>query len=257
MRTASQATGQRRPGESAPAAVDRIGSLPARGWVKVCGLREPEHAVAAATAGAHLLGFIFAPGRRRVTPEQAAACIHAARETVGGRGVVAVGVFVDAPVAEVNATADAAGLDLIQLHGEEAPESLRALRYPAIKALRPAAGATFPAAAALVDGYRDAAAPPIAFHLEGYSPLAAGGVGVRADWGLAARLAVAYPVVLAGGLDRANVGEAIDAVRPIGVDVSSGVESGGGKDARLIHGFVAAAREGFAAVADRREPLPP
>ena len=67
------------------------------------------------------------------------------------------------------------------------------------------------------------------------------GTGVRADWELARSLAAAWPVMLAGGLDSSNVGDAIRAVRPVAVDVSSGVETDGAKDPRKIRSFLAAA----------------
>ena len=81
------------------------------GLVKICGLRTPEHAAAAAAAGADLIGFIFAPARRRITPAVAHDCIAAARQVDTERTVVAVGVFVDAPVDEIDETVVAAGLD--------------------------------------------------------------------------------------------------------------------------------------------------
>ena len=136
--------------------------------------------------------------------------------------MVAVGVFVDAPVDEIEETVEAAGLDLVQLHGGEPPALVQGLRAPAIKALRFEPSATAGTLVAMIDVYRGAARPPIAYLVDGF---AAGTLG--------------------GGLDSSNVADAIRRVRPIGVDVSSGVERDGIKDAALIVSFVRAARQGF------------
>lgn len=219
------------------------------GSVKIDGLRQPEHAAAAAGAGADLLGFVFAPARRRVTPEQARSCIAAARAAAGSRRVITVGVFVDAAVGEMNDAAGRAGLDLLQLHGDEPPESLTALDRPVIKAIAPPSGSDAEAISRLIDDYAKGPRKPIAFVIDGYSPTSSGGTGVRADWALAGRLATRHPILLAGGLDAENVGLAISTVRPLGVDVSSGVETDGGKDASRIAAFVAAAKLGFRTMA--------
>jgi phosphoribosylanthranilate isomerase len=93
--------------------------------------------------------------------------------------------------------------------------------------------------------YRSAPLPPLGFLVDGYVAEFAGGAGVRADWRLATEIAAAIPILLAGGLEPDNVGEAIRQVRPLGVDVSSGVEIDGVKDARRIEAFIRAARTAF------------
>ncbi len=216
--------------------------LPGSGVVKVCGLREPVHAAAAAAAGADLLGFIFAPARRQITVAVARRCIAAARASAGDRRVVAVGVFVDAAPHEMNAAADVAGLDLLQLHGDEPPAVLGRLNRPIIKALRPRPGTPLAEVDTLADRYRAVANAPIAFLVDGFAVDAAGGAGYRADWDLARVLAGRGPMILAGGLDPGNVVGAIVGVRPLGVDVSSGVETDGAKDVAKIAAFVASAR---------------
>lgn len=215
------------------------------GAVKIDGLRQPIHAEAAVLAGADLLGFIFAPARRRVSPADARRCLDAARSVAAGRPVLGVGVFVDATAAEMNDIAAAVGLDLLQLHGDETPDLLASLRWPVLKALRPLAGADAPAVATAIAGYRRVANAPVAFVIDGYSPSAAGGAGVRADWRLASEVARRGPTLLAGGLDPGNVAEAIGRVRPHGVDVSSGVETDGAKDEVKIAAFVRAAKRAF------------
>lgn len=228
-------------------------SLPRQhGLVKIDGLRQPEHAVAAAEAGADLIGFIFAPARRQVTPAEAASAIAAARGAAGARPLPVVGVFVDAGADEINAVADEAGLDLVQLHGDEPPSLLSEISRPVIKAFRPPAGTPASSLETLFEQYSAETNAPLFYVIDGYVPGTAGGTGVRADWELAKALAKARPVMLAGGLDAGNVGDAIWAVRPVAVDISSGVETGGTKDAVKIAAFVAAARHAF----DRISPIP-
>lgn len=218
----------------------------AGGLVKICGLREPEHAAAAAVAGADLLGFVFAPARRRVTPEQARRCIAAARDAVGPeRRLFAVGVFVNASGGEIAEAARVAGLDLVQLHGDEPPGFSGGLPVPAVKALKPSPSAMVEEAIGAARAQMAATRPPLALLIDGHHPTSAGGSGVRADWAVATRLATGVPMILAGGLNPENVAEAIRTVRPLGVDVSSGVERDGVKDAGLIAAFVDAARGAY------------
>lgn len=211
--------------------------------MKVCGLRQPEHAVAAAEAGADLIGFIFAQARRFVPPPHARACIEAARAVKAN--VVAVGVFVDATLAEIEEVVETAGVDMVQLHGAEPPELVHRLRKPAIKVFRPMPGASAAEIAADMARYRANGGGPGWFLLDGYSADAAGGSGARADWRLAAELARETPIFLGGGLDAENVAAAIEAVQPAGVDVSSGVEVDGVKDLARMRAFVDRARAAF------------
>ena len=209
--------------------------------MKICGLQDPVHAAAAAAAGADLLGFVFAPARRQVTPEVARRCIAAARETAS-RSFLVVGVFVDASAREINGIAEAAELDLVQLHGDEPPPMLNQLIRPVVKGLRPRPGTPVADVDALADRYQAVSNPPIAFLVDGFASHAAGGTAVRADWELARNLAQRWPLILAGGLDPDNVARAVSQARPLGVDVSSGVETHGAKDPEKIAAFVAAAR---------------
>jgi phosphoribosylanthranilate isomerase len=93
--------------------------------------------------------------------------------------------------------------------------------------------------------YQSAPVPPVGILVDGYSEQASGGTGARADWSLAAEICAGAPILLAGGLDPENVGDAIQRVRPLGVDVSSGVEIDGIKDSALITQFIRAARAAF------------
>jgi len=213
--------------------------------VKICGLREPEHAFAAAAAGADLVGFIFAPARRQVTASAARSCIEAAREAAAGRTLLAVGVFIDAPLSEIEDIAAMAGLDAVQLHGAEPPDLIQHLPVPAIKALRPRPEATAGSVISEINRYVSAATPPVGILVDGYTEHALGGTGARADWAVAAEISAHSPMLLAGGLEPENVRAAIRRVRPQGVDVSSGVEIGGVKDPALITQFIRSARSAF------------
>lgn len=234
-------------------------------FVKICGVTLPEHALAAMAGGAAMIGFMFAEkSRRRLTVEQARgilAALPARDETAvenltlveGGtwyercavaltglierRGPLRVGVFANQPVSLMNSIAETLDLDLIQLSGDEPWESCLRLRRPAIKALR----ARFGDMAVDLQGTIEAGTAALLL-LDAHVPGAFGGTGQRADWLVAAALAKAQPLLLAGGLDSANVAEAVARVRPWGVDVSSGVEQDGVKDVDLIREFLRAAR---------------
>lgn len=218
--------------------------------VKICSLRTPADGVAAAEAGADLVGLIFAPARRRVSVEAAAEIAAAVRSTGPGAPRI-VGVFVDESASRLNEIAARLDLDLIQLHGDEPPETVAAVARPAIKALRLRPGTDLDAARSLAERYLSAAVAPVALTIEAHVASELGGSGRVADWELVARLAEDYPVILAGGLSPRNVDAAIATVRPFGVDVSSGVESGGTKDHAKIRDFVAAARLAFASADER------
>jgi phosphoribosylanthranilate isomerase len=225
---------------------EHLSRLFARGAiVKIDGLREPEHAAAAAASGADLIGFIFAPARRQVTAAVARSCIEAARAAVREQPVLAVGVFVDASPSEMANIARECGIEALQLHGAEPPEALEHLPVPALKALRPRPGTNAAQLMAEIGRYHSSPQPPLGILVDGYTEEFAGGTGVRADWRLAAKVCASFPIILAGGLDPENVGVAIRKVRPLGVDVSSGVEIDGVKDPSRIEAFVRAARTAF------------
>ena len=203
--------------------------------VKVCGITSPTDAMLAVDAGADAIGFVFWPASpRKVTPEHAAGI---ARELPDA--VLRVGVFVDASREEMSRVADAVGLDLLQLHGEEPPSALAGLPRPALKAVR--VGRGFSQEEALRYA-ANAAGILVDTRLPGEQP--PGGTGVPFEWSLVKGLAERVPfLMLAGGLAPSNVAEAIRAVRPHGVDVSSGVESRPGrKDPEKVRAFVEAAR---------------
>jgi phosphoribosylanthranilate isomerase len=209
--------------------------------IKICGLRTVEQARAAATAGADLIGLVFAPSRRRISPVEGAA-ITAALRAANGSSPLIVGLFVNEPPATIRAVAREVGLDLVQLSGDEPASYAAALEWPVLKAIRmdgsPNEAAWLELAGATTMDPQQRPRLLIDAHVPG----AYGGTGVVADWVRAAALAARLPIVLAGGLNPANVAAAIAEVRPWGVDVSSGVERDGAKDPRQIEAFIAAAR---------------
>ncbi len=204
-----------------------------RTLVKICGITSVDDALAAAHAGADAVGFVFWPASPRRVDVDAARRIAAALPPL----VLRVGVFVDAPRDEIGRTADAVGLDVVQLHGDEAPETLRDLPRRALKAVR------------VGPGFR----PDDALRYEGRvggllldtrHQAAPGGTGHTFDWSLvrAVRERAAF-LALAGGLTAENVRAAIAAVRPDAVDVSTGVEASlGRKDPDKMQAFVHAVR---------------
>ncbi len=196
-------------------------------FVKVCGLRTAEDVSTAVDAGADAVGFVFAESVRRVD-------VDVARELVAEvpAHVLTVGVFLKQPAAEARETALAAGVGAIQLHGDypaSAFEELRDLQVKLVRAttLREDTDVTVGAYGEdmlLLDS-------PVAGSGEQWDLALLGGARPQGQW------------LLAGGLTADNVGTAIQAVRPWGVDVSSGVESSRGvKDPGLIRKFVAAAK---------------
>jgi indole-3-glycerol phosphate synthase/phosphoribosylanthranilate isomerase len=203
--------------------------------VKICGITTVEDGRLAVAAGADAVGFVFWPKSPRAVLPATARLIAAALPPF----VLRVGVFVDASPEEMRRVADEVGLDVVQLHGDEPPEAVALAPRRAIKAVRVGPGFlpedalryTGRAGALLVDTRADGLETP-------------GGTGRTFDWSLVRPVRAATPfLVLAGGLTPDNVGEAIAAVRPDAVDVSSGVESSPGrKDPAKVRAFVDAVR---------------
>ena len=192
--------------------------------VKICGLTRIEDARLAWELGASALGFVFHPASpRAVTATQVAAI----RRKLPAEAFC-IGVFVDMDPDRVNALAEDAGLDAVQLHGRETPEQCAAIRHPVIKAIRPG------------DESRLDDFPVAAFLLDAVHPTLAGGTGLKADWNLAARIARQRPLILAGGLTPENISEAAASVQPLGLDVCSGVEASPGiKDVQRLKDLLA------------------
>jgi phosphoribosylanthranilate isomerase len=212
-------------------------------FVKICGLRDAGSARVAVEAGADALGFILAESRRKVEPALIAEIAGELR--ADGLAVPdVVGVTVNAAPSEIAQSVEDAGLNMVQLSGDEMPDILGEIDVPVIKALRFAFGTTLDEAFGLADAWLSGARPASRIIVEGHAEGSYGGTGTRADWEFVARIAERYPITLAGGLTPDNVAEAISVVQPAGVDVSSGVESDGAKDHRKIRSFIERARRG-------------
>jgi phosphoribosylanthranilate isomerase len=204
--------------------------LPHRTRIKICGLTREQDVDAAVAAGADALGFVFYPPSPRYVDLDRAAALMARVPPF----VTIVGLFVNAQPEKVEAALARLPIQLLQFHGDETDGDCRRYGRPYLKAARVRQGfdllnyaASFPGAAGLL---LDAFA-------EGY-----GGGGEAFDWSLIPP-GLAQPVILSGGLDFANVGEAVARVRPWAVDVSSGVEEAKGiKDPAKIAAFVAGVR---------------
>ena len=200
--------------------------------VKVCGITNPADARVAAEAGADAVGFIFAESPRLVSAEEARRISIALPEDV-----LKVGVFVNVLPEEVLRVASEAGLDMAQLHGDETPETVAAIRaggLPVMKALR------VRNADDLADVERFDAD---LFLLDAYSEKARGGTGERFDWPLAKSLKGRGNIVVSGGLAPENVREAVDFFEPYGVDASSSLEDAPGKkNEESVRRFIVAAK---------------
>jgi len=195
--------------------------------VKICGITRVEDALAAVACGCDAIGLVFYDkSPRNVSLAQAASILAALPAFIS-----AVGLFVDASADQVNTTLTTVRLDLLQFHGEESADYCRQFHMPYMKAIRVRPGTNLIQCAT---DYADAKA----LRVDAYSEGAAGGTGQVFDWSLIpANLTI--PVVLAGGLNAGNVGDAIRRVRPYAVDVSGGVEREKGmKDADRIAAFM-------------------
>ena len=201
--------------------------------VKICGITNPGDARVAADAGADAVGLIFAESPRRVGDEEARGISIALPENV-----IRVGVFVDEEPAEILRISREIGLDLAQLHGDEPPETVTALRAAGVKVMK-ALRVKGAASLAALDEYE-----ADLFLLDAYSARARGGTGERFDWGVAKSLKGRDNIVVSGGLGPENVREAVEFFEPFGVDASSSLEDGPGrKNGELVRRFVLAAKD--------------
>jgi phosphoribosylanthranilate isomerase len=208
--------------------------------VKICGITNINDAYSAVECGVDALGFIFYPkSQRYVAPEKAKEMIQRLPLEI-----IRVGVFVNREIQEVKEIAKFCSLNLIQLHGDESPEYCA--QFPMSSLIKAVFSQTekeirelrnYPVAAILMDA-RDAGQY--------------GGTGKISDWRLAIKVKEIHPLILAGGLNRGNIREAIERVRPQAVDINSGVEiSPGKKDPGKIKEILKIVRETDLMVSDR------
>lgn len=201
--------------------------------VKICGITRLDDALAAVAAGADALGFVFYRRSPRFIEPDAARDIIAQLPPF----IETVGLFVNEELQTINRLADDGSFSLVQLHGDEDPDFAAGVRCRHIKALRLETAddlancSHFPRAAGLL--------------IDACVAGAYGGTGQKANWDLARQaVALKRPILLAGGLNPNNVSDAITAVQPYAVDVSSGVESAPGrKDHTLITAFLRAVKD--------------
>jgi len=200
--------------------------------VKICGITRIEDALSACAAGADALGFVFyAPSPRNVDPKVLNGIL-----AVLPPFVTTVGLFVDLAPDFVASVLQASRVDLLQFHGDESPDQCERYGVPYIKAVLMRPGVDLLEYARRFDRSRG-------LLLDAYVGGTHGGTGVRFDWKLIPG-DLPLPIVLSGGLDPENVGEAIRQVRPAAVDVSSGVETAKGiKDPQRILKFTAGVRD--------------
>lgn len=201
-------------------------------FVKICGITRLDDARQALGSGASALGFVMWPrSPRYVTPEQV-------RTMVDGlpAGTMTVGVFVDETVEHIRRVVERSGLSTVQLNDESVPAAMTTLGLPVLKVVT----------LTNVDRLASEWPAEVTLLLDAHDPVRRGGTGLTVDWQRAGDIARSRRLILAGGLTPANVAEAIDRVRPYGVDVSSGVESAPGvKDPWKVADFVSQARAAF------------
>jgi len=210
--------------------------------VKVCGITRWQDALAVQDTGAHAVGFVFYPKSPRWVTKERALSISRMLSPFTAK----VGVFVDTPLEEVLDTLKSCKLTTAQLHGKESPRFCEAILekgFGVIKAVHVEGGEQATNHAKNIGQLKrfcQRYLPSVsAFLVDTKHPTLKGGTGTVCDWTAVASIAREYPVILAGGLNSLNVEEAIKRVRPLGVDVSSGVEAEPGiKDATEVKRFV-------------------
>ena len=199
--------------------------------VKICGITRVEDALVAARAGAHAIGLIFYSRSPRLVADAVAAEVVRALPPF----VTPVALFVDPDAAEVRRVIAGVRPQLLQFHGDETAEFCAGFGLPYIKAVRVRPGVDL---LQYAQQYRAAKGLLLDAFVEGNH----GGTGAAFDWALIPR-DFPLPLILAGGLDPGNVGEAVRRVRPWAVDVSSGVEASKGiKDAAKVAAFIRGVR---------------
>jgi len=199
--------------------------------IKICGLTRPEDISLISELGIDMAGFIFVPASPRyLIPEQAELLVRELPPQVKR-----VGVFVDEEPMAVRKTAKQLKLDILQFHGDEAPDYCRQFKIPFFKAFRVRGSLD-------LNSLRTYRAKAIL--LDSFSSGARGGTGKTFDWKLArAAMGKGIPIILAGGLTPENAAKAVRTVKPWGLDVSSGVESAPGiKDHEKVRNFVKVVR---------------
>lgn len=204
--------------------------------VKICGLRTRDQLLTALEAGADLLGLMFYESSSRyIHPREAMELLKALEDNQPTSTIV--GIFVNEEAEFINDIVEQVGLHVVQLHGNEPPEFCKRIKRPVIKGLH---------LNSITELNRVEKYQATTWRILLDTPTAKwGGSGKTHDWSIAQEVAQQMPIILAGGLTPENVLEAIQRVHPWGVDVSSGVEINGQKDAGKIQAFIHNAHYGI------------
>ncbi len=213
--------------------------------VKICGVRTLTDALSAAHAGADMLGLNFYPhSPRYLKPIDAAKLTETLRQTLGNETPLLVGIFADESAGDMLQVADVAGLDLIQVSGNEALEVMKALKGRAVKAIHPKTTQQAVEQAQAFAPYAPDDERMPSLLLDAHHKRLYGGTGLQASTSVALAVKEFVPrLMLAGGLTPDNIAERVDAIRPWGVDVASGVESEPGiKDSVMMRAFTQQAK---------------
>jgi phosphoribosylanthranilate isomerase len=209
--------------------------------IKICGLSETQHALAAAKAGADFLGVVFAPSQRQVSAKKAlqiAKAIHSLRPHPD-----IVGVFVNSTAEEVNRVADYCNLDWVQLSGDETWDYCQQIERPIIKTVHvPGTKTAEEIISEIAMGYQLLPRQNFVCLVDSKVGNTYGGTGQTFDWKLAKEVSARFSVIIAGGLTPTNISQLVKEVQPWGVDVSSGVETDGQKDVAKIAEFIRVVR---------------
>lgn len=217
--------------------------------VKICGITSLEDGLAAAQAGADMLGLNFyRRSPRFIEPDAAAALCAALRSELGADCPTLIGLFVNEIVGRISITMGKVGLKFVQLSGDESGEMVRELKGTGYKAIRPRSKAEARDDAAYFTEFAPTDERVPSLLLDAYHPDLYGGTGEQASIEVALAVTAAVPrLMLAGGLKPENVGGIVRQAQPWGVDVASGVEfdgQPGRKDAMKMRDFVQAAKAG-------------
>lgn len=220
--------------------------------VKICGIKSPDTLRGIAGCPIDHVGFVFAKSKRQVTPREAGEMIRLLKEEGFQDGGLfrTVGVFVNPSMDELEQVLAEAPLDIIQLHGQESPEFCTAVKtrfglelFKAVPIPEGAAAEAAEESAQLIGRLKPYASSVDAFLLDTYDPVAGGGSGRTFSWETIPAVrdwarSAGCRLIVAGGLHADNVVDLIQTYHPDGVDISSGVESGGVKDIGKIETFV-------------------
>lgn len=200
-------------------------------FIKICGIKDISTAKHVEKLGADFIGLVFADSKRKVDVETAKSICESI-----GKEIKKVGVFVNESPESIECIVKICGLDVIQLHGDENSKDYRHLGKEIIKAIPVSDDDDLESVMRKIDDKGKYADYII---LDTKKKNVFGGLGVAFDWRIVDKLTLQYKnIILAGGLDYANIDSALKLVNPMGVDVSSGVETSGIKDKRKIKEFI-------------------